>query len=197
MKRLWICQRGAYIFFNTVSYNFWLTILSSHLLCQPAFNTAGAKQERWELDVPHFPPTQNRGKLCKRKRKTRIRHPQPLPYSDTLPGEFKTEPCLLMLPCQKHLMNLQFQTAAYELFTVEPSTKAHYQFCTRHNSYLCPDVPELRCLPPGAVLPLSRLSPEDAHTAHRLGPDTPGGLPVVRLLTNSFRCPQLPPSCLS
>lgn len=170
MKSLWICQRGAHIFFNTGSYNFWLTLLPSHLLCQQAFNMAEAKQERWELDIPHFPPTQNRGKLCKRKRQTRIRHPQPLPYSDTLPGEFETEPCLLRLPCPKHLMNLWFQTAAYELFAIEPSTKVHYQFCTQHNRYLFQDVPKLHCPPPGAVPSPSRPSPEDAQSGKLILP---------------------------
>lgn len=154
---------------------------------------------------PSFPTYPKQGKLCKRKRQTRIRHPQPLPYADTLPGEFETEPCLLRLPCPKHLMNLRFQTAAYELFTIEPSTKVHYQFCTQHSRYLFQDTPKLCCPPPGAVPSPSFSKPAvtrgcsrwEAHAAHRLGLDTPRGSPVVRLLTNSFRCPQLPPGCLS
>jgi len=52
----------------------------------------------------HFPPAQNRGKLCKRRRKTKDRRPQWLSHSNTLLGASNTKPCLVTLPGQEHQM---------------------------------------------------------------------------------------------
>lgn len=119
MRKDWICQRGACIFFFTVSYNCSLADNSDFWFLLPAtFNTAEAKQERWQLDalISRLPKI---GESCAKgegKPRTDI-------HSDYLTRTHYRErpkrlPCLDILLGEKHQMNLQFWTIAYKLFQV-------------------------------------------------------------------------------
>lgn len=84
------------IFFLTLSYNCSFGWQFRFLVCLASnVQSSRGKAGMMAVGCSCFPPTLNSRKQCKRRRKTKDRHPQRLSHSDTLLGVSKTEPCVL------------------------------------------------------------------------------------------------------